>query len=183
MKLGVVQRGSDRFSPPVTTYSFTPFELGEYLLYGMSPVPFSILCTPPAEPGRVRVHGKGLRGGVVSVPAQFIIDTREAGHGPLGVSIVGPEEVPIHCLDNYDGTCLCSFLPTTPGSYTIHVTFDDRVIPGSPFMSLIKPKQNSHVKNLRPDQAPASGTPFVFECGLPNSLKCCMNLWDLIRLS
>jgi len=142
MKLDTVNKRGSLPTPPCTTYSYTPFELGEYLLYGMRQSPFPILCTPPPEPGRVRVYGDALDGGFTCAPAQFTIDTREAGHGPLGISIIGQEEVLIHCLDNYDGTCLCSFFPTCSGDYTIHVTFDERAVPSSPFLCIIRPKLN-----------------------------------------
>ena len=126
--------------------SFVPSQLGEYLVTVavagqlVTPSPLSLLCIGPTEPGRVRVSGAGLLGGHVGRQATFLIDTREAGVGGLGVSIEGPEEVPITCHDNLDGTCLVSYFPTQVGCYGIRITFNDKEIPGSPF--------DAHIHNL-----------------------------------
>ena len=52
----------------------------------------------------------------VGVPAEFTIETKNAGPGNLGLTIEGPEEAKIDCADNGDGTCSVTYYPTQPGT-------------------------------------------------------------------
>lgn len=123
--------------------NFTPTELGEYLLsisFGgepVSPTPYCFTCMYGSDPGKVRATGPGLERGIARKPAEFMIDTRGAGQGGLGVTVEGPCEAAINCRDNGDGTCSVAYLPTEPGDYTINITFNDEHIPGSPFQANI----------------------------------------------
>ncbi|XP_015599800.1 filamin-A isoform X2 [Cephus cinctus] len=124
--------------------NFTPTELGEYLLgisFGgepISPQPYRLTCVHGSDPGKVRASGPGLSHGIVNKPAEFVIDTRGAGQGGLGVTVEGPCEAAINCRDNGDGTCSVAYLPTELGDYGINITFNDQHIPGSPFQALIE---------------------------------------------
>jgi len=40
-------------------------------------------------------------------------------------------------LDNADGTCTVSYIPTEPGDYEIHVQHNEMPIRGSPFKAKI----------------------------------------------
>ena len=123
--------------------NFTPNELGEYLLsiqFGgqrLTPAPIRFTCTPGGCSQNVRAWGPGLTYGMVCRPAEFIIDTREAGQGGLGVTVEGPCEAAINCRDNGDGTCAVAYLPTEEGIYTVNITFNDGHIYGSPFTAAI----------------------------------------------
>ncbi|XP_043279891.1 filamin-A isoform X2 [Venturia canescens] len=123
--------------------NFTPTELGEYLLgisFGGEPLkssPYRLNCVHGSDPSKVRASGPGLHRGVVCKPAEFVIDTRGAGQGGLGVTVEGPCEAAINCRDNGDGTCSVAYLPTQFGDYGINITFNDRHIPGSPFQAII----------------------------------------------
>lgn len=123
--------------------NFTPTELGEYLLgisFGgepVSPQPYRLTCVHGSDPSKVRAKGLGLSHGVVNKPAEFVIDTRGAGQGGLGVTVEGPCEAAINCRDNGDGTCSVAYLPTELGDYGINITFNDQHIPGSPFQALV----------------------------------------------
>lgn len=57
--------------------------------------------------------------------------------GGLDLAIEGPSKAEIHCVDNKDGTCSVSYLPTLPGDYHILVKYNDEHIPGSPFTAKI----------------------------------------------
>ncbi|XP_059469559.1 filamin-A isoform X2 [Neocloeon triangulifer] len=126
--------------------NFTPTELGEYLLsvsFGGEPVPqapFRFMCMPGSDASKVLARGPGLERGVVHKPAEFMIDTRGAGQGGLGVTVEGPCEAAINCRDNGDGTCSVAYLPTEIGDYSVNITFNDQHIPGSPFQALIVPE-------------------------------------------
>lgn len=57
--------------------------------------------------------------------------------GGLSLAIEGPSKADISCTDNQDGTCSVSYLPVLPGDYNIIVKYNDKHIPGSPFMAKI----------------------------------------------
>lgn len=125
---------------------FTPTELGEYRLgvtLGGEPVPrpgggpYRMTCTQASDPSKVTARGPGLSGGLVDRPAEFIIDTKRAGQGGLGVTVEGPSEAAINCRDNGDGTCSVAYMPRDAGDYVVNITFNDRPIPGSPFNALV----------------------------------------------
>lgn len=126
--------------------NFTPTQLGEYLLmisFGgipISPQPFRLQCLVGSDSRRVSASGPGLSKGTVGHPAQFVIDTRGAGQGGLGVTVEGPCEAAINCRDNGDGTCNVAYLPTEVGDYTVNITFNDKHITGSPFQAKITPE-------------------------------------------
>jgi len=133
--------------------NFTPTELGEYLLsisFGgeqLRTSPYRLMCTNDNEAGKVRASGPGLESGMVNYPAEFMIDTRGAGQGGLGVTVEGPCEAAINCRDNGDGTCSVAYLPTEMGEYSINITFNDEHIPGSPFQAFISPEAD--VKRIK----------------------------------
>ncbi|XP_022901138.2 filamin-A isoform X2 [Onthophagus taurus] len=126
--------------------NFTPTQLGEYLLgisFGGEPIshrPYKLTCLTGSDPLKVKASGPGLYRGVVNKPAEFMIDTRGAGQGGLGVTVEGPCEAAINCRDNGDGTCSVAYLPTEIGDYGINITFNDQHIPGSPFQAIILPE-------------------------------------------
>lgn len=130
--------------------NFTPTQLGEYLLsicFGGTPItpqPFRLQCLGVGDSTKVRAFGPGLERGLVGQPAEFMIDTRGAGQGGLGVTVEGPCEAAINCRDNGDGTCNVAYLPTEPGDYTVNITFNDCHIMGSPFQPFILPLPNLH---------------------------------------
>lgn len=125
--------------------NFTPTELGEYLLgisFGGEPIsnqPYRLTCVHGSDPAKVRASGPGLSHGVVNKPAEFVIDTRGAGQGGLGVTVEGPCEAAINCRDNGDGTCSVAYLPTEAGDYGINITFNEQHVPGSPFQAIVVP--------------------------------------------
>ncbi len=54
--------------------------------------PFQINVLPKFEPNKVKVEGPGIRHGIsASLPASFIVDTREAGEANLEINIKDPE--------------------------------------------------------------------------------------------
>lgn len=111
------------------------------------------------DASRVRVSGQGLSEARTFEPAEFIIDTRDAGkrpeeiltrlfhlkktrelninfclllpgYGGLSLSIEGPSKVDINTEDQEDGTCKVTYCPTEPGNYIINIKFADQHVPG-----------------------------------------------------
>ncbi|KAF6090406.1 filamin A [Phyllostomus discolor] len=124
---------------------FVPREEGSYeveVTYDGVPVPgspFPLEAVPPTKPSKVKAFGPGLQGGSAGSPARFTIDTKGAGTGGLGLTVEGPCEAQLECLDNGDGTCSVSYVPTEPGDYNINILFADTHIPGSPFKAHVVP--------------------------------------------
>ncbi|XP_077308129.1 filamin-B isoform X3 [Lithobates pipiens] len=87
--------------------------------------------------GSVSAFGPGLIYGVANKPATFTIVTEDAGEGGLDLAIEGPSKAEISCIDNKDGTCTVTYLPTLPGDYSILVKYNDIHIAGSPFVAKV----------------------------------------------
>ena len=71
-----------------------------------------------------------------------------ADAGGLALAVEGPSKAEIHCVDNKDGTCSVSYLPTVPGDYSVIIKFADQHIAGSPFTAHISSACNEHVSRL-----------------------------------
>ena len=74
--------------------------------------PVQVTAVEPLDPSKVRAYGPGLSQGTVNKPADFIVDTRGAGNGQLGVTVEGPSESKIDYQDNNDGSCRVTYHPT-----------------------------------------------------------------------
>ncbi|XP_034962294.1 filamin-B isoform X4 [Zootoca vivipara] len=124
------------------TVSYAPVEVGlheMHIKYMGSHIPESPLQFYVNYPnsGHVTAYGPGLVYGVANKPATFTIVTEDAGEGGLDLAIEGPSKAEISCIDNKDGTCTVTYLPTLPGNYSILVKYNDKHIPGSPFTAKI----------------------------------------------
>ncbi|XP_029292513.1 filamin-A isoform X5 [Cottoperca gobio] len=121
--------------------SFVPKEIGEHFVnikkngrhIPSSPISVMINQSEIGDASRVRVSGQGLNEARTFEPAEFIIDTRDAGYGGLSLSIEGPSKVDINTEDQEDGTCKVTYCPTEPGNYIINIKFADQHVPGSAF--------------------------------------------------
>uniref|UniRef100_A0A671QD91 Filamin-A-like n=1 Tax=Sinocyclocheilus anshuiensis TaxID=1608454 RepID=A0A671QD91_9TELE len=121
--------------------SFVPKEIGEHLVnikkngrhIPNSPISVMINQSELGDASRVRVTGQGLSEARTFEPAEFVIDTRDAGYGGLSLSIEGPSKVDINTEDQEDGTCKVTYCPTEPGNYIINIKFSDQHVPGSAF--------------------------------------------------
>ena len=58
------------------------------------------------------------------------------------MAVEGPSKAEINCVDNKDGTCSVTYLPTATGEYSVIIRFDDKHIIGSPFTAKIMPPGN-----------------------------------------
>ncbi|XP_066527398.1 filamin-B [Hoplias malabaricus] len=135
------------------TVKYAPTEAGlheMHIKYNGSHIPESPLqfYVNNANSPNVNAYGPGLVYGVANKPATFTIDTEDAAEGGLDLAIEGPSKAEISCIDNKDGTCTVTYLPTLPGDYIILVRYNDKHIAGSPFTARITEdnKRRSQVK-------------------------------------
>uniref|UniRef100_A0A672NFU9 Filamin B, beta (actin binding protein 278) n=1 Tax=Sinocyclocheilus grahami TaxID=75366 RepID=A0A672NFU9_SINGR len=82
-------------------------------------------------------YGRGLVYGIANETAIFTICQEDSASSELDITIEGPSEADVCCVDNEDGTCTVSYFPTEPGDYEIQIQTDDVPIRGSPFKSRI----------------------------------------------
>ncbi|XP_041746793.2 filamin-C-like [Coregonus clupeaformis] len=124
------------------TVKFNPTEKGLHemdIKYEGNHIPGSPLqfYVDAMNSGLVTAYGPGLCHGTVNKPATFTVVTNNVGEGGLSLAVEGPSKAEITCKDNKGGTCIVSYLPTSPGDYKIIVKFDNKHIPGSPFTAKI----------------------------------------------
>ena len=60
--------------------------------------PVDVMVQDGCDPSRVKVTGPGLEGGNTNKPCSFMVDTRGAGNGGLGLSVEGPSDAKITCV-------------------------------------------------------------------------------------
>ncbi|XP_015274500.1 PREDICTED: filamin-C [Gekko japonicus] len=146
--------------------SFTPKEVGEHIVSvkksskHVTNSPFKIMVgqSEIGDASKVKVSGKGLVEGRTFEVSEFIVDTRTAGYGGLGLSIEGPSKVDINCEDMEDGTCKVTYCPTEPGNYIINIKFADKHVPGSPFTVKMTGEGRMKESITRRRQAPSIAT-------------------------
>ncbi|XP_077196543.1 filamin-C isoform X2 [Paroedura picta] len=146
--------------------SFTPKEVGEHIVSvkksskHVTNSPFKIMVgqSEIGDASKVKVSGKGLIEGRTFEVSEFIVDTRTAGYGGLGLSIEGPSKVDINCEDMEDGTCKVTYCPTEPGNYIINIKFADKHVPGSPFTVKVTGEGRMKESITRRRQAPSIAT-------------------------
>uniref|UniRef100_A0A672LE11 Filamin B n=1 Tax=Sinocyclocheilus grahami TaxID=75366 RepID=A0A672LE11_SINGR len=128
------------------TVKYAPTEAGLHEMH----IKFNGTHIPGQSPHTIYVtaYGPGLVYGTASKTAMFTIYTEDASDGGLDLAIEGPSKAEINCVDNKDGTCTVSYLPTLPGDYNILVRYNDKHIAGSPFTARITEdnKRKSQVK-------------------------------------
>ncbi|XP_074525668.1 filamin B a [Halichoeres trimaculatus] len=143
---------SDNMDGTVTV-QYSPTEAGlheMHIKYNGTHIPESPLqfYVNHSSNANVTAYGPGLSYGVANKMASFTVFTDDASEGGLDLAIEGPSKAEISCVDNKDGTCSVSYLPTLPGDYNILVKYNEDHIAGSPFTARIIPdnQRRSQVK-------------------------------------
>ncbi len=121
--------------------SFTPRQAGEHAIsikrqgkhIQNSPFKVSVPEKDVGDAKKVKVSGSTLEEGKTQIENTFTVDTRNAGHGGLSLSIEGPSKADITCTDKQDGTLAIAYKPTQPGFYIMNLKFADHHVTGSPF--------------------------------------------------
>uniref|UniRef100_A0A8C3CYC5 Filamin A n=1 Tax=Cairina moschata TaxID=8855 RepID=A0A8C3CYC5_CAIMO len=124
------------------TVRYWPTEPGEYAVHvlcdgdDIARSPFMADVRPATRdsfPDKVKAQGPGLeRSGVaVNKAAEFTVDAKNGGKGPLKDAEGNPVEVSVK--DNGNGTYSCSYLPRKPIKHTAMLSWGGVNIPQSPF--------------------------------------------------
>nr|CAD7196862.1 unnamed protein product [Timema douglasi] len=99
--------------------------------------PFQLKVRPHIEPNKVTVEGVGVSGKGIpaSIPAEFTINTNQAGYGDLDINVKGPDGYPrkVKLTDNGDSTFKASYIPDDCGRYKVSVKYGGKEVPHSPF--------------------------------------------------
>ena len=96
----------------------------------------------------LKIYGPGLEEAIVGEHSEFFIVTKQAGEGSIGLTIEGPAETPVACSEDQEDVYRFSYTPTSPGIYSLNVTFSDKPVDGSPFLITVTrgPPDASKVK-------------------------------------
>ncbi|XP_060074083.1 filamin-A-like [Ylistrum balloti] len=113
---------------------------GAYLMYiywsgtKLFDVPYKISVSHRGAEGKVKVLGRGLKGGFVGQELRVIVDTTAAGYGEVVADMNGLLQ-PTRCdiLDQQNGIYTLRLFPTEACRHSLSVKFDGEHAPGSPF--------------------------------------------------
>ncbi|PVD25205.1 hypothetical protein C0Q70_15703 [Pomacea canaliculata] len=131
--------------------------------YGGSEVPgspFQTRVLPGVDASKVKVTGPGVSGAIpASLPAQFTIDTREAGIADLECVVQRPDGTFIrpYIQDNADGTFNVIYTPEDLGVYDVIVKYAGKNVPGAPFP--VKATPTGDANKCRITEAPEKKVP------------------------
>lgn len=125
----------------ITYQAPTPGKYNIEILYKEKRItgsPFSADISMPPVAHRCIARGRCLEpGGMVAVkePAEFSVETKNAGRGKLAVAAVDENCQPLQTFTSDEGNDMYSvrFTPHEPGRYDITITWAGAQIPGSPF--------------------------------------------------
>ncbi|XP_052782579.1 filamin-B-like isoform X2 [Mya arenaria] len=120
---------------------FVPEEEGSHYIYLFwSDLPlvnspflgYAIQQVPDAS--KLILTGRGLKEATVREEAEFIIDGSQAGKGSPDVVLSGVRtEVNVKVSPLGNGKFRCTYIPTVPGAYLLHITWNGRQLRGSPY--------------------------------------------------
>ncbi|XP_057318837.1 filamin-A isoform X3 [Microplitis mediator] len=85
-----------------------------------------------ADPAAIQAYGNGLKEIKTGQKTDFIVDTCNAGHGALAVTVDGPSKVAMDCTEVEEGYKV-RYTPLVPGDYYISIKYNGYHIAGSPF--------------------------------------------------
>uniref|UniRef100_UPI003AAAA42C filamin-B-like n=1 Tax=Centroberyx gerrardi TaxID=166262 RepID=UPI003AAAA42C len=125
---------------------YWPTEAGEYAVHvtcdeqDIELSPFMARIAPDdrdTHPDKVQAFGPGLEktGCLVNQPAEFTVNAKDAGKGPLKITAQDAEGLPVEVKVRSKGEGLhsCCYTPASPLKHTLAVAWGGVGVPGSPF--------------------------------------------------
>lgn len=135
MSLPVTHEGSN-----YKKIRIVPSELGAHrvdLLLAGDHIPGSPFTLNSIDARLPDAHGDGLNHGLEDRPASFQVDSQGLS-GNLDVKVEGPQHYTKNQIEyQKDGSYLVKYTPVEVGQYKIYVKWNNRDIPGSPFISYV----------------------------------------------
>ena len=126
------------------SFQYTPPTAGNYkvdIKFNDLPIPgspFQVSHRPPSNVEGCIASGSGLKKARVGETSNFGVNCEQGGPGELKVDVEGPSgNVGVDMLEPSDRNYDVSFTPLEPGEHTISVLWDDKPIPGSPFVCAV----------------------------------------------
>jgi filamin len=117
-----------------------PHEIGPHridILIGDEHIPGSPFTINSIDARLPTAHGNGLHHGLEDRQAEFLIESQGLT-GNLDVKIEGPQHFTKNQIElQNDGSYLVKYTPVEVGQFKIHCKWNDREIPGSPFISYV----------------------------------------------
>lgn len=139
---------------------YSPLEAGVHsvnIFYAGKPItksPFGVRVSPPCDPRRVRVTGRGLQptGVRIGDVADFKVLTDGAGEGKVEVQVLKPngEQEKVNIKKSNDTTYECDYSPTEEGKHTVIVSFGGQETFRSPYEVTVGPPSNSKIRAYGP---------------------------------
>ena len=114
---------------------FIPTAIGKYkiaITFGGVEIPGSPLNFLVVEGSLPRVEGIGLKSGLVNQVSKFHVDARGL-QGTPKIKVEGPNTQPKLTLHTENNVILATFTPKEVGVFDVHVSWNERQVPGSPF--------------------------------------------------
>jgi filamin len=116
----------------VGDYEFKILEKGQEMPH--SPFFVKVKNVDLPDPKKVKIFGNGLHHAVAGQDNEFFIDCQGAGYGSVLAAIDGPADAPMSCVRTRDKMLRILYRPPVTGTYHITVKFDDKIVPGSPYI-------------------------------------------------
>lgn len=143
--------------------NYLPTAPGDYAVHVLmneedipnSPFIAKILPGGDFDPTKVKSSGPGLKptGVTIDKPADFKVDTRDAGDAPLEVRVTDcfGTNVPVQITQVSDGTKKCTYVPKTTNPHTVEVNYGNVPTPNSPYrVKITAPLNPSKVQAFGP---------------------------------
>lgn len=114
---------------------FVPTVVGRYkiaITFGAVEVPGSPVTFLVSEGAFPRIEGPGISTGLVNELSQFKIDARGL-FGIPKVKVEGTDSQPKVAINEDNGVFKVTFMPVDVGVYDVHVEWNGKQVPGSPF--------------------------------------------------
>ncbi|KAM4612801.1 filamin B a [Polymixia lowei] len=124
---------------------YWPTEAGEYAVHvtcddeDIEHSPFMAHIVPDnhaSDPAVVKAYGPGLEntGCVINQSAEFTVNAKDAGEGPLKITAQDADGHPVDVKVKSKGEVFsCSYTPTSPLKHTVAITWGGTSVPNSPF--------------------------------------------------
>ena len=148
-KLEATVKGTDGTEVPLkqgdtsskaSQFHYTPEVPGNYVVdvtLNSEPIPgslFKVTHLPPTNVDGCVATGSGLSKARVGETAGFSVNCEEGGPGELQVDIESPNgSVPTETEEPTEKVYSVSFVPEETGNHAIHVLWDNKNVPSSPF--------------------------------------------------